>query len=137
MGTIGASVSIRGEVRTSHDITIAGRVEGPVICEGVAVTLAATAEIAGDVFARDVTVFGRVSGRLIATDVVDLRPQCDVSGQVLSRRFILHEGAVFHGRVEPQHLEAALRVAKYQQRKEAETVAAAPAAAAAAVGQRL
>jgi cytoskeletal protein CcmA (bactofilin family) len=119
MSTIGATVSIKGEVQSAVDVTVAGRVEGPITCKGAAVTIAATAEITGDIMARDITVFGRVSGRMIATEVVDLRPECDVTGQVISAKFILHEGATFHGRVEPQHLEAALRVATYQQRKDA------------------
>ena len=53
-------------------------------------------------------VFGRIAGRLIATDVVDVRPDATVSGQVLSRRFILDPGASFEGRVEPQDLTATI-----------------------------
>jgi hypothetical protein len=35
----------------------------------------------------------------------------------MSKQFILHDGAHFTGRVEPQHLDAALRVAKFNQQK--------------------
>jgi hypothetical protein len=35
----------------------------------------------------------------------------------MSKRFILDPDAYFAGRVEPQHLEAAMRVAKFHQRK--------------------
>ena len=124
MSTIGATVWIRGEVRSSTDLEISGHVEGPITCEGAAVTIAAPADIRGDVIARDITVFGRMSGRLIATDVVDVRPTATLTGQVIARRFILHDGASFQGRVEPQHLETAVRLAKYQQRKDAEALAA-------------
>jgi hypothetical protein len=34
----------------------------------------------------------------------------------VSRRFVLDGAAFFEGRVEPQHLEAALRIARFQQR---------------------
>ena len=115
MSTIGKGILVKGEVRAGEDITVEGRVEGPVICEGFAVTVAATADVTGDVRARDITVFGRSTGRLIATDVVDLRAESTVAGQVISKRFILHDGACFHGRAEPQHLEAALRVAKFNE----------------------
>ena len=104
-----------------EDLTLEGRVEGPISCDGFAVTIGASAEVAGDVIARDITVFGRSSGRLIATEVVDLRVDADVSGQILAKRFILNDGAVFNGRAEPQHLEAALRVARYQQKKDVDT----------------
>jgi cytoskeletal protein CcmA (bactofilin family) len=119
MGMIGASVTVRGEVRSAQDVTIAGRIEGPIMCEGAAVTIAATAEVSGDIIARDITIFGRCTGRMIATEIVDVRPASIVSGQVIAARFVLHDGATFHGRVEPQHLATAVRVAKYQQRREA------------------
>ena len=41
----------------------------------------------------------------------------DTKSDGVSPRFILDESADFKGRAEPQHLEAALRVARFQQRK--------------------
>jgi cytoskeletal protein CcmA (bactofilin family) len=117
MSTIGRTLEIRGELRAEEDLTIEGRVEGPIFCESGAVTIAASGCVSGDVIARDITVFGQSAGRLIATDVVDLRPDADVRAHILARRFILDPAAKFAGRVEPQHLEAALRVAKFEQRK--------------------
>jgi len=117
MSTIGRTVSIKGEVRASEDITIEGRIDGPIACDDGAVVLAATADVTGDIAAREITVFGRSAGQLLATDVVDIRAGATVASQVVSKRFILGDGARFDGRVEPQHLEAALRVAKFQQKK--------------------
>jgi cytoskeletal protein CcmA (bactofilin family) len=117
MSTLGKSISLKGELWCRGDLTLEGRIEGPVWCEEGAVTVAATAAVTGDIIARDVTVFGRTAGQIIATDTVDLRDGADVSGQMVTPRFILAEGASFKGRVEPQHLEAALRVAKYNQHK--------------------
>lgn len=117
MSLSGVTLVITGELRADGDLTIEGTVNGPVRCENAAVVIAATGRISGDVIARDITVHGHVEGQLVATDVVDLRPGAVVTGQVLAPRFILSEDAVFHGRVEPQHLEAALRVARFQQRK--------------------
>ena len=117
MTTLGKLTSLKGELRASEDLTVEGRIEGPVFCENCSVTLAPSANVTGDIIARDITVFGRITGQLIATDVVDVRSEATVNGQVISKRFILDDAARFHGRVEPQHLEAALKVAKYNQRK--------------------
>jgi len=117
MTTFGPSVYLKGELRTSEDLTVEGRIDGPVLCEDAAIVVAPGGQIAGDVLARDITVFGRMSGKIIATDIVDVRPDATVTGQVISPRFILDEAAHFAGHVEPQHLEAALRVAKFNQRK--------------------
>jgi cytoskeletal protein CcmA (bactofilin family) len=117
MGTLGKTISVNAELRAEEDLTVEGRVEGPVLCDGCAVTIAPSADIVGDVLARDITVFGRCAGQLVATDVVDVRADATVTGRVVSKRFILTDGARFNGRAEPQHLEAALRVARYNQQK--------------------
>jgi len=105
---------IRGEIITAEDLTIEGRVDGPVWCDGGAVTIAPDGTLAGEVVARDITVFGTVEGTLVASDVVDIRPDALVTGRVVAARFILTDGGSFNGSAEPQHLEAALRVARHR-----------------------
>ena len=113
----GKSLIIKGELRSSEDLTLEGRIDGAITCEGCALVVTTSATVTGDVIARDITVFGKSQGQLIATEIVDVRPEAEVSGKVMSRAFILHDGAKFNGRVEPQHLEAALRVAKFNEKK--------------------
>lgn len=113
MTTIGETIVVKGELRASEDITVLGRVEGPMHCEGAALTIGASADLQSDVIARDVTIFGRVAGQVVATEVVDIRAAADVSATIVTPRFILDPDGRFSGRVEPQHLEAALRVSRY------------------------
>jgi cytoskeletal protein CcmA (bactofilin family) len=107
-------------VRSQADLTLDGRIDGPVWCEG-ALTIAATATVNGKVVARDITVFGRASGQLTAVEVVDLRPDAEVRGDIVAPHFILHEGARFNGRVDPAQLNAAVTVARFQQRQRDES----------------
>lgn len=123
---LGKTTFLKGELRAFEDITVEGRVEGAIWCENFAVTLGPSANVNGDITARDITIFGRMAGRLVATDVVDVRAEATVTGQVISKRFILNDGAHFNGRAEPQHLEAAMRVARFQQQREAERASARP-----------
>ena len=117
MTTIGRTISVKGELRSTEDIVVEGRIDGPVICEGGTLTINATADLLGDLIARDITIFGRASGQIVATEVVDIRPDAIVSGRIVSKKLILNAGGFFTGRVEPQHLEAALRVARYNRHK--------------------
>lgn len=117
MNTIGKSLSVKGELRASEDLTVEGRMEGPISCENASVVVASSAQVTGNIIARDITVFGHIAGQLVATEVVDIRPDATVTGQIIAKRFILDEDALFNGRAAPQQLEAALRVAKYQQRQ--------------------
>jgi cytoskeletal protein CcmA (bactofilin family) len=117
VSVLGKTISVKGELRAAEDMTIEGTIDGPVFLEDHALLLTETSQVMGDIIARDITVRGQVAGQLVASDVVDVRAEARVSGYVVSPRFILDELASFKGRVEPQHLEAALRVAKFQQRK--------------------
>ena len=113
----GKTLSLKGELRASEDLTIEGRVEGSIRCDGCAVVLATSAYVKGEILARDITVLGRGEGQFTATEVVDVRAGASFTGRIVSKNFILDADAIFNGRVEPQHLEAALRVAEFQQRK--------------------
>ena len=113
----GKSIRIKGEVYATSDLTIEGQVEGPVICEGFALQISPAAVVDGEVIAGDITVFGRASGQLIATDTMDIRSSAEVHGKVLARKLILHEGGVLQGRVEPQHVDAAISVSKYRRKQ--------------------
>ena len=124
MSTIGASLQVVGELHADEDIVIAGRIEGEVVCERSSIVIQQAAEVTGDVIGRDITVHGRVSGRLIATEFVDLAAEAVVSGPVMATRFILADGAYFKGRVEPQHVDAALRVARFEREKRQAAAAA-------------
>ena len=113
----GMALALKGDLTCSEDLTIDWRVEGSITCEGGAVVLGASADVTGDIVARAITVLGRAVGQLTATDVVDIRSGAEVTGRVFAKRFILDAGATFNGRVEPQHLEEALGVAKFRQRQ--------------------
>src|ERR1041385_883165 len=112
MSVIGKTVVGTGEIRAMGDVTIEGRVNGPVLCEDFRIVVTASAAVAGDLIARDITVLGRCTGKLIATEVVQIAAGADVNGQVHAPRFVLDDGAVFNGRVQPGQLETALRVAR-------------------------
>lgn len=121
MSLPGKTLKIVGEVRATGELIIEGHVTGPITCEDGSVEIAATAKIEGDVIARDITVWGRAAGQLIATDVVDVRPGAVVAGAVIAPRLILSENATLNGRVDPKRLDAALGVARFQQKQRAST----------------
>ncbi|HXT68923.1 MAG TPA: polymer-forming cytoskeletal protein [Vicinamibacterales bacterium] len=117
MSLFGKTLRITGEVWATGDLTLEGQVRGPITCEGGSVMLTASSIVEGDVIGGDITVFGRAAGQLIATDVVDIREGAVVAGAVIAPRLILNEGAVLNGRVDPKRLDAALGVARFQQKQ--------------------
>lgn len=115
--TFGPTIAVRGEIRATEDLIIQGRIDGPIFLERAVLVVAESAAVTGDVIAEDITVFGRVTGQLVATEIVDIRAGARVQGRVLAARLVLHPDARFSGRVEPQHVHAAISVARFNQKK--------------------
>jgi cytoskeletal protein CcmA (bactofilin family) len=115
---LGGRIIVTGEITATEDLVVQCRVDGgPIWSEDGAITVAAAASVSGDIVARDITVHGTVNGTLLATEVVDIRSTATVTGRVVARRLIIDEGAHFNGSVEPQHLDAALSVARHRRVK--------------------
>ena len=114
MSLQGRTISIRGSVECVEDVLIEGRIEGHIWNENHVVTIGADASVTGDIVARQITVRGAVEGTLMATGRIDIMDEGRVTGRVLSSKFMLADGGRFNGKAEPQHLEAALKVAKHR-----------------------
>jgi cytoskeletal protein CcmA (bactofilin family) len=96
---IGASIVIQGNVTSSEDMTIGGRVEGDVTTREHAVIVAAGARIQGNIVARNVVVHGEVRGRVTATARIEVGDSGNVEGDIVAPRIALHEGATLRGKV--------------------------------------
>ena len=118
MTRLGPTLFVRGELSSSDDIRIEGRVEGPIWCEGGAVIVESSAVVSGDIIGRDITVWGVVQGTLLGREVVDIRTSANVTGRVVTTRLILNDGGTFHGQVE-RRVEAAITVAKHRRKEQA------------------
>jgi cytoskeletal protein CcmA (bactofilin family) len=132
MGLHGRTIAIRGTIVCVEDVLIEGRIDGHIWNENHAVTVAADAIVKGDIIARIITVRGEVDGTMMATGRVDIMDEARVTGRVLTHRFMLAEGGQFSGKVEPQHLDTAMRVARHRRAEASETEPKPVAAAAAA-----
>lgn len=96
---IGSSLVIRGDLSSSEDMTIAGRIEGDVAVPKHVVVIAASARVRGDIVALAVTIQGHVAGSVTAEQKVEIGETGSVDGDVRAPRMVVREGAVLHGRV--------------------------------------
>lgn len=97
---IGKSVVIRGEISGNEDLFIDGDVEGTVSLPESRLTVGPNAQVRADINAREVVVFGHLTGNVKATGRVDLRQSALVKGDILAGRLSIEESAVLTGRVE-------------------------------------
>lgn len=96
---IGASIVIRGDLTSSEDMTLAGRVEGDVSVRENTLVIASGASIRGDVVARAVVVHGEVAGTITARGRVEVGETGTVDGDVSAPAMKVAEGAVLNGRL--------------------------------------
>jgi cytoskeletal protein CcmA (bactofilin family) len=95
--TIGKSLQIKGEVIGTESLYIDGKVEGAIKLPGNRVTVSRDAHVSANITAREVVVFGKVSGNIYASDCVDLRSEGSVTGDVTAQRITVGDGAFFDG----------------------------------------
>jgi cytoskeletal protein CcmA (bactofilin family) len=134
MSLHGRTIAIRGSVDCVEDVLIEGRIEGHIWNENHAVTVGLEAVVKGDIVARVITVCGQVEGTMMATGRVDIMSEARVTGRVVAQRFVLADGGLFSGKVEPQHLETAMKVARHRRAEAKDEAAKAPAPAATPAG---
>ena len=91
---ISTDMIIQGALNSSGDIQIDGRLEGDV--RSVGLVIGEKAEIHGEIYAEDVTVRGKVVGRIRARKVL-LAATSHVEGDILHEAFAVESGAFFEG----------------------------------------
>ena len=96
---IGSSVVIQGQLTSSEDMTIAGRVKGDVEVRDNVVVIAAEAHIEGNVTALGVVVNGRVTGDIEAKRNIEIGATGSVTGDIMTPRMTVAEGGTLNGRL--------------------------------------
>lgn len=97
---IGKSVIIRGELSGNEDLYMDGDIEGTIALPESRLTVGPNARILADISARDVIVFGTVTGNMHASGRIDLRQSATVNGDIVAGRLSIEESAILKGRVE-------------------------------------
>jgi cytoskeletal protein CcmA (bactofilin family) len=97
---VGKSVIFKGDLISSEDMMIDGRVEGTIDVRDHALTVGPDADIRADISARTVTVLGSINGTITAKEKVDIRETGSVIGDIVSPRIGMVDGAVLRGKVD-------------------------------------
>jgi cytoskeletal protein CcmA (bactofilin family) len=114
-----SGVVVVGDLAAEEDLHIDGEITGTIDMPAHALTIGETARVDAKVFARDVTVLGKLVGRITATEIVDVRVGAKVTGDVAAPAVLVADGATVQGRVETKRVDAAVHVARYRMRTNA------------------
>ena len=108
---LGRSVSIKGDITSSEDLTIDGQVDGRIELPGHMLTVGPNATVCADITAKVVMVFGSVLGSVTAHDRIEVRRSGSVEGTMVCTRLLVQDGAILNGKVETRGERRQPRVA--------------------------
>ena len=97
---ISQGIRIKGEVTGSEDLFVDGHVEGKLNLSNGSLTVGPNGEVKADIFAREVIVRGRVDGKIVGREKIQLWSTGNVAGDLQTERLMIEDGAVLRGRVE-------------------------------------
>lgn len=102
---IGRTLVIKGEVTGAEALFIDGRVEGTISFPDNRVTIGRNGNVAANITAKEVVIMGKVQGNVEASDRLDIRSEGVLSGDVITHRISVEEGAILKGGVEVRNPE--------------------------------
>jgi cytoskeletal protein CcmA (bactofilin family) len=115
---LGATIVVKGEITSDEDLQIDGKVEGPVLLRENRLTVGRTAHLNSQVTAREVVVYGQISGNVNARERVEIKKDGQVIGDITTTRISLEEGAYFKGHIEIERISPAVSETKEKETEE-------------------
>ena len=97
---IGGSIFVKGDVVSTEDLVIDGKVEGTIELGNHSLIIGQGASIVADLVAKMVTISGQVKGNVMGNAKVELKSTAKVEGDVTAPMFVMEDGAVLVGKVD-------------------------------------
>jgi cytoskeletal protein CcmA (bactofilin family) len=132
--TIGRSVVIKGEVSGTESLYVDGRIEGTVNFAEHRVTVGRNGSVAANISAREVVILGKVQGNIQCSDRLDIRSEGALTGDVVTQRISVEDGAILKGSVQVRAVEHNKSQAQKHAQAEAKPAVTEQAKAAAVAG---
>ena len=114
MTIIGTSLVITGELTSDEDLTVNGRIDGPVSVRAGTLTIGEQARLKSDIRGTRIIVRGAVNGAISASERIELHPSATVSGSLSANQVVIADHATFHGRIDMDQRTIAAKVAQYK-----------------------
>ena len=98
--TVGATLSIKGDITGKGDVFVSGTVEGTIDLSDNDVTVEKTGRVKGSIVARRAQIEGKVVGDIEALGKITISSTGTVRGTVVAPRVEVEDGAKIKGRVD-------------------------------------
>ena len=93
---IGAGTSLKGDITSNGDLRIDGTLIGNIHCTAK-VVIGANGVVEGDISGQQADIMGKVSGTIKVKDLLQLKSNCLVNGNLQSAKLQIEPSASFNG----------------------------------------
>jgi cytoskeletal protein CcmA (bactofilin family) len=97
---ISKAVLVKGDIVSTEDLVIDGKVEGTIELGDHSLTIGPDASVTADLVAKSVSISGNVKGDVTGNSSVELRSTGVVEGDIKAPRFVMEDGALLRGKVD-------------------------------------
>ena len=97
---LGNSMSIKGELSGSEDLTLYGQMEGSIRLPDHTLTIGPDADIRAEISAKTLVIMGSVTGNVVAAERVDIGSTGTLVGDLVSPRLAIADGGCIRGKVQ-------------------------------------
>jgi cytoskeletal protein CcmA (bactofilin family) len=97
--SIGASMRIKGEIRSREELLVDGQVEGLIESESL-LTVGPNGKVKANIKAREVVIYGSVNGDVEVSGKIAIREQGSLVGNIKSAGIGIDDGAYFKGSID-------------------------------------
>ena len=99
LATIGASMHIKGDIRTEEELQVDGEVEGSLESKSV-LSVGQTGKVRANIKAQEVAIFGSVRGNVEVSGKIAIREQGSLVGDIKAAGISIDDGAYFKGSID-------------------------------------
>jgi cytoskeletal protein CcmA (bactofilin family) len=96
----GASLRLKGEISSSEDLILHGRIEGKVSLPGHMLTIGPGADVSAEIVARTLILGGSVTGNVAATERFEIKSGGRMNGNLVCPNVVMSEGSEFTGGID-------------------------------------
>ncbi len=100
VATIGATMSLKGDMAGKEDILVRGKVEGSVVLNDNDMVVDESGQLEGSVIARHVLIRGEINGEIQGLERVTIAATGRVQGTIAAPRVVLEDGGKFKGMID-------------------------------------
>lgn len=110
---VSAGTTLSGDLNSANDLRIDGTIKGNVN-SSAKIIIGATGFVEGDISCQQADIAGKVTGNVSAQDLLQLREECNVEGNIAAAKLQIEPTAIFNGKCTMTPAENAKQKTKHE-----------------------